>query len=174
MTEVIAQAKNIRLLLLDVDGIFTDGVLYLGEQEYNTKGFHIQDGLGIKLLIRTGLQIGIISGKKADYLPGRFQSIGIKHIYLGYEEKLPVYEQLKKKLNIADHEIAYMGDDLLDLPILTRVGLAVTVPDGNDAVKKYVHYITQRMGGRGAVREVCDLIMHAQGHYDSVLKSFLI
>lgn len=173
MTDVMAKASKIRLLLLDVDGIFTDGVVYIGSDDQIRKGIHIQDGLGIKLLSRTGLSIGVISGKKADYLIIRFQNIGIEHIYLGYEEKLPVYEQLKTKLKLNDNEIAYMGDDLLDLPILTRVGLAVTVTDANEAVKPYTHLITQRPGGHGAVREVCDLIMKAQGKYQSVINSYL-
>lgn len=171
--DIIAQASKIRLLLLDIDGILTDGMVYVGSDEQIRKGMHIQDGLGIKLLARTGMSIGVISGKKADYLRERLQSIGIEHIYLGYEEKLPVYEQLKSTLKLNDAQIAYMGDDLLDLPLLKRVGLAVTVPDGNDAVKPYTHFVTKRAGGHGAVREICDLIMQAQGKYQSVIDSFL-
>lgn len=170
---LVTSAKAIRLLLLDIDGIMTDGIIYYGPQGMQYKGFHIQDGLGIKLLQQIGVQVGIISGKKADYIYERLTSLNIDHIYLGYENKLPIYEKLRTTLGLKPEQVAYMGDDLLDIAILQRVGLSITVPDGNPIVQRYTAMITKRTGGKGAVREVCDFIIQAQDQEQAVINSFL-
>ena len=174
MDHFIEKAKSIRLLILDVDGVLTSGILYYGNDGFEMKGFNIHDGLGIKLLQKTGVTVAIISGKNSQAVVRRLQELTIEHVYLGHNDKLPIYEQLKQKLKLEDHEIAYIGDDLPDLPILTRVGLAITVPQAPAIIKEHVDFITEKKGGKGAVREACDLIMQAQGRYQSVIQSYLI
>lgn len=171
--EITAKAKKIKLLILDVDGVLTTGALYYGSQGFEMKGFHIHDGLGIKLLQKTGVTVAIISGKRSEAVERRVDELQIKHVYLGHENKIPCYEELRKKLNVEDHEIAYMGDDLPDLPLLKRVGLAITVPITPKIIAQSVDFITEKKGGKGAVREVCEFIMQAQDTYESVVQSYL-
>lgn len=174
MSTLEDKAKEIRLLILDIDGILTNGVLYYGNADIEMKGFHVHDGIGLKLLRKTGVQVAIISAKKSQSIEKRIQDLRIEHAYFGHEEKLPVYEELKKKLNLTDKQIAYVGDDLPDLPILRRVGFSMTVPNAPEIIRKYVHLVTKNKGGKGAVREVCEFIMKAQDQYESVLQSYLI
>lgn len=171
---VIKKAKAIRLLILDVDGVLTNGVIYYGNKEWEVRGFHIHDGLGIKLLQKTGVVVAVISGKKSEAVAKRMNDLSIQHAYLGHDDKLPVYENLKKKLKLKDNEIAYMGDDLPDLPILRRVGLAISVPQAPEIIKQHVDIITECQAGYGAVREVCELIMVAQDQYKTVIQSYII
>lgn len=169
------KAKSIRLFILDVDGILTTGALYYGQNGIEEmRGFHIHDGLGIKLLQRTGIPVAIISGKKSAPVAKRLQDLQIQHVYLGHENKLPPYEELKQSLQLQDHEIAYMGDDLPDLPILRRVGFSATVAQAPGIIKQHVDMITKNKPGKGAVREVCEFLMEAQGSFESVLQSYLI
>lgn len=167
------QAKDIRLLILDVDGILTSGVVHYGSQGAELKAFHLHDGMGIKLLQKTGIHVAIISAKKSAAVSHRLNDLHIQHAYLGYENKLPAYDELKKTLHLSDDQIAYMGDDLPDLPILRRVKLAITVPQAPDIIKQHTHLITQKKGGKGAVREVCDMLMEAQGLYQSAIQNYL-
>jgi 3-deoxy-D-manno-octulosonate 8-phosphate phosphatase (KDO 8-P phosphatase) len=171
--QVTEQAKKIRLLILDVDGVLTTGALYYGNNDFEMRGFHIHDGLGIKLLQKANIKVAIISGKKSEMVERRMKDLNIEHAYLGHENKLPAYEDIKKKLQIADHEIAYMGDDLPDLPILRRVGFPISVPTAPKIIQQHVAYITKIKPGKGAVREVCELILEAQGQLQSVLQSYL-
>jgi 3-deoxy-D-manno-octulosonate 8-phosphate phosphatase (KDO 8-P phosphatase) len=174
MSAAIEKAKAIRLLILDVDGVLTSGVIYYGSDGREMKGFHIHDGLGIKLLQKTGVIVAIISGKNSEAVSRRIKDLNIRHFYLGQEDKLPAYEDLKQRLKIQDHEIAYMGDDLPDLPLLRRAGLAITVPQAPETIKQHVDYITKLKAGKGAVREACEFIMETQDHYQSVIQSYLI
>lgn len=178
MQAVNEKAKSIRLLLLDVDGVLTTGAIYYGNHSANNdalefKGFHVHDGFGIKLLQSTGVQVGIISAKSSPAVARRLADLKIELVFLGYEEKLPAYEAIKQKLGFSDQEIAYMGDDLPDLPVLQRVGLSMTPPQAVAEVKQRVDYITENKAGKGAVREACELIMKAQGSYQSVIQSYL-
>ena len=173
MEAVILKAKALKLLILDVDGVLTNGLIYYDKTGVIMKGFHIQDGLGIKLLQKTGVTVAVISAKPAELVVKRLEDLHIKHYYLGHENKLPAYEELKNKLKLQDNEIAYMGDDLPDLPLLCRVGLAITVPNAAWPLSCYVDLITKNKAGKGAVREACEFIMKAQGQYDSVLQSYL-
>lgn len=170
--DVTHKAKRIKLLILDVDGVLTDGTLYYANNGDELKRFHIHDGLGIQLAQQAGIEIAIISGKNSEPLSRRIQELGIKHAYLGCQNKLPPYEELKTKLTINDDEIAYMGDDLPDLPLLQRAGVAITVPNAVADVKQHVDYITHLPGGQGAVREACVLLLKAQSRYQDVLKSY--
>lgn len=172
MSNVEEKAKHIRLLILDVDGILTSSIIYYGSENITLKGFHTHDGVGIKLLQKTGVPVGIISAKTSDGVLKRADELNIEYVYLGQEEKIVAYEKLKIKLALDDHEIAYMGDDLPDLPILRRVGLAITVPQAPELIKQHVDIITQKKGGKGAVREICEFLMNVQGRFDSVIQSY--
>lgn len=173
MPGIEEKIKSIRLLLLDVDGILTSGVIFYGEDNISLKGFYIQDGLGIKLLQKSSVSVGIISAKISKAVSKRAEELQIEYVYLGQEEKITAYETIKTKLKLNDHEIAYMGDDLPDLPVLKRVGLAITVPQASEIIKQHVDIITKNKGGQGAVREICELIMNTQGHFNSVIQSYL-
>lgn len=163
----------IQLLVLDVDGVLTSGSVYYSNQGLEMKAFHIQDGLGLKLLQKAGLEIAVISAKQSDIVERRLKELNVSHVYLGYEEKLPAFEDLKIKTKLDNKQIAYMGDDLLDMPILKRVGFSITVPGAPDIIKQEVHWITKKRGGRGAVREACDFILHTKKIYDQVIQSYM-
>ena len=173
MQHLIEKAKTIRLLILDVDGTLTSGVIYYGNQGAELKGFHIHDGMGIKLLQKAGIKIAVITAKKSEAVAKRMSDLNIEHVYFGQEEKLAAYENLKQTLQLSDNEIAYMGDDLPDLPLLRRVNLAITVPNAPLIIKQHADLITKKKPGKGAVREVCEFILEAQNHYQSVLQSYL-
>ncbi len=173
LSKVSAQASRIKLLVLDVDGVLTDGKLFFDHQGNEYKSFHAQDGHGIKLLRQTGVEVAVISGRKSNAVSLRMESLGIAHVYQGHEDKRAAFQELLAALGIKPEQVAYVGDDLLDLPIMARAGLAIAVHDAIDAVKQHAHWCTRRCGGQGAVREVCDLIMQAQGHYDAIIESYL-
>ncbi len=173
-TLVQQKAKTIRLLILDVDGVMTSGHIYYGADNLELKGFHVHDGLGIEWLQKTGVDVAIISAKKSAATLHRAQILKIKHVYLGNSHKLPAYEELKQTLNLQDEQIAYMGDDLPDLPLLRRAGLAITVPQAPYIIQQHAHLITEIKAGDGAVREVCQFIMEAQHTYDAIIESYQI
>lgn len=151
--------KKIKLLLLDVDGVMTDGGIYISNSGDESKKFNVQDGYGISKLQRTGIQVGIITGRLSNIVARRAEELGITEVYQNLDNKLEVYESIKKKLNLSDADIAYIGDDEFDLPVLERVGFSATPIDAVPIMKKRVHYVCTRGGGNGAVREVIDLIL---------------
>lgn len=171
--KVYEKAAHIKLLILDVDGVLTDGKLFFDHQGNEYKCFNAQDGHGIKLLRQTGVEVAVISGRKSPAVTLRMNNLGITHVYQGYEDKRPAFKELLDSLHITPIQAAYVGDDLLDLPVMSRVGLAIAVNDAVATVKQHAHWHTQRKGGQGAVREVCDLLMQAQGHYDAVVNAYL-
>ncbi len=173
MQALVEKAKKIRLVIFDVDGILTNGILTFTCQGHEHKQFHAHDGQGLKLLMDSGIQIGIITARQSTVVKNRMDELGVKHVYQGNGDKLPAYEDLKKQLQLSDEEIAYMGDDLPDLPMLRRVGLAITVPNAPNIIHQYAHWVTRLKGGKGAVREVCDFILEAQGTYQAVIDKFL-
>ena len=158
-----SKAKKIKLLLLDVDGVLTDGRIILDNQGNELKAFHVRDGHGIKLAQRAGIVIGIITGRKAEVVSVRARELGIGEVHQGALQKIGVYEALLEKYGLRDDEAAFIGDDIVDVGILKRVGFAVTVADCDPAVKPYADMITQSKGGRGAVREVINLLLASQG-----------
>ncbi len=170
---IVEKAKKLKLLILDVDGVLTDGKLFFDNEGNEYKSFHARDGHGIKLLRQTGVEVAVISGRKSNSVALRMKSLGIDHIYQGHEDKRAAFNELLTKVGVTSEQVAHVGDDLLDLPIMTRVGLAIAVNDANFAVKKHADWCTTTPGGQGAVREVCDFIMQAQGHFDDVLNTFL-
>lgn len=159
--------QKIRLLLLDVDGVMTDGRIIYNNQGMETKAFDVKDGHGMKMLQRAGIAIGIITGRQSEVVSFRAAELGIDILYQGAKDKLIPYQEILVKLGLADEEIAYVGDDVIDIPILRRVGFAATVADAVEDVKPYVHYVTRREGGRGAVREVCDLLLKESGLWET-------
>jgi 3-deoxy-D-manno-octulosonate 8-phosphate phosphatase (KDO 8-P phosphatase) len=163
---------KIRLLLLDVDGVLTDGRITYDSQGAESKSFDVKDGHGLKLLQRAGVQVGIITGRCSDIVALRARELGIDILYQGAKDKLEPYNQILQRLDLRDENVAYMGDDLVDLPVLQRVGFAVTVADAVDDLKPLVHHVTRRPGGRGAVREVCDLLLKEAGHWDEVTRRY--
>lgn len=174
MTEdAIARARRIKLIAFDIDGVMTDGTLFLCDDGKEYKGFNSLDGHGLKMLKRTGIELAIITGRNSRVVEHRAKNLGIDIIHQGAEDKLAVYEALCRELNIACEETAYMGDDVVDLPVMRRAGLAITVPAAPDMVKAYSQYITRREAGRGAVREACEAIMRAQGTLDAALAPYL-
>jgi 3-deoxy-D-manno-octulosonate 8-phosphate phosphatase (KDO 8-P phosphatase) len=170
---LMTKACNIRLLALDVDGVLTDGSIIYTSQREQVQSFHVHDGLGLKLLSMAGIHVAILSSRSSHALAIRAEELGIKLVYQGLSDKIEVYERIKEKLEIKDKEIAYIGDDWVDLPLLQKAGLAIVVADATQSMKGYADYITQQPGGRGAVREVCELILKAQNRRSEFLNRYL-
>lgn len=170
---LLSRAKLIKLVAFDVDGVMTDGGLYLSDSGDEFKRFNTLDGLGIKLLKASGVQVAIITGRTSKCVALRAQNLGVEHVYQGVEHKLNALNDLLDKLKLTRDAAAYMGDDVVDLTVLRNVGLAISVPDAPQLVREHANYITQRRGGHGAVREACELIMHAQGTLDGQLAQYL-
>lgn len=165
--------KGIRLLALDVDGVLTDGGLYLADSGEEFKRFNSLDGHGLKMLKASGVELAIITGRTSRCVELRAKNLGITRLYQGVEHKWPAMQGLLAELKLAPDAAAYMGDDVVDLPVMRRVGLAITVPGSPQLVRDHAHYLTQREGGHGAVRETCELIMAAQGTLDKQLAVYL-
>jgi len=170
---VLKKAQKIKFLLLDVDGVLTDGKIIIDEYGKEIKHFNVLDGMGIKLLQKIGVEVGIVSSRTSLVVEHRAKELGIKILIQGELEKLKAYENLLKEKNLKDEEVAYIGDDWVDLPILRKVGLAIGVPNAWYPVNKYVDYVTKHPGGEGAVREVCDLILKAKGKWEELLNFYL-
>jgi 3-deoxy-D-manno-octulosonate 8-phosphate phosphatase (KDO 8-P phosphatase) len=167
------KARSIRLLIVDVDGVLTRGNLVYTKDGIAYKTFNVHDGLGLKLLQQSGVQVGIITTCKSDIIKKRAQDLGVQHLYQGYDDKLIPYQELKEKVGLSDAQIAYVGDDLPDLPIIRRVGLGMTVANAPLIMQQHAAYVSKVSGGRGAVREICELIMKAQGTYSGIIESYL-
>jgi 3-deoxy-D-manno-octulosonate 8-phosphate phosphatase (KDO 8-P phosphatase) len=158
-----AKIKKIKLLLLDVDGVMTDGRIILDNQGNELKAFHVRDGHGIKMAQRAGIIVGIITGRKSEVVNIRARELGIQDVHQGTYEKIAVFDSIVLKYKLRDEEVAYMGDDIVDIEIFKRAGIAVTVADADPVVKPHVDLITKAEGGKGAVREFINLIMKNQG-----------
>jgi len=169
-SKLIAKARKIRMLLLDVDGVLTDGKIYLDDHGLEMKSFDLHDGHGIKLLHKAGIQVGIISGRSSTSVNVRAKQLAIEEIHQGVADKMKVYEEILHRHQLKDEEIAYIGDDLVDLPLLRRAGLSVVVANAHDAVKRDVDWVTKRGGGSGAVREVVDYLLKAQGKWSKLIE----
>lgn len=166
-------AAPIKLIIFDVDGVLTDAQVYFDGDSSLIKSFHTQDGLGMQLLLKTGVDIGIITSHQSPAVTARMNQLGIQHVYQGHSNKIPAYEELLTQLHLKDFQVAYMGDDVTDLRLIRRAGLGISVPNAHEIVKKYARYITRQRGGYGAVREVCDLLMKVQNTYESVYHAYL-
>jgi len=173
MQDIQAKAAQIRMVVFDVDGVLTDGRLFIGDDGQEYKAFNSKDGHGMRMLLDAGVDIGIITGRTSEVVRIRMESLGINLVYQGRREKLPAYEELKAATGLADEQIAFVGDDVVDLPVMRRAGLAVCVQDAHNLVKQHAHWITPSRGGYGAARDVCELLMDARGVLADTLAAYL-
>ena len=173
MNELIEKASKIKCLICDVDGVLTDGLLYIDDNGKETKSFNVQDGVGLKLLMAAGIEIAVITTSINEVIDNRMRQLGITHYFKGQVEKQTAFQQLKNSLNLPCDQFAYIGDDLPDLPIMQQVGLGIAVANAVVQVKEFADWQTEKTGGRGAVREVCDFILNAQGKAEAALKRYL-
>lgn len=171
--ELQAKLSRIKLLILDVDGTLTDGLIYYGNDGEILKAFHIHDGLGMHLLKKAGIDVAIITAKQSEAVAHRMRELGLTHVYLGQNDKRPAYDTLKTTLNLNDEAIAYMGDDLPDLCLMQRAGVSFTLKNAAPRMHEHADYITRKKAGRGAVREVCELILEAQQKLESLIHPYL-
>jgi len=169
---VRTKAEKIRLLLLDVDGVLTDGQIIIDDQGVESKHFDVRDGQGISLLKRAGVDVGFITGRTSKIVQLRARELGIQIVYQGIQDKRDAYDKIKDRCGLKDHQIAYVGDDIIDLPILRRAGLAITVKDGWSGLRRLVDYVTEASGGRGAVREVAELLLKAMRKWPGMTRGF--
>jgi 3-deoxy-D-manno-octulosonate 8-phosphate phosphatase (KDO 8-P phosphatase) len=160
---LVKRARAVRLAIFDVDGVLTDGTIYIGKRGEEFKAFNILDGHGLKMLREAGVTTAILSGRSHKAVDRRAKELSIDHVIQGRSEKIPEFEKLVKRLGVPESSCAYMGDDLPDLAVMRRCGLAVAVANAVDAVKSEAHYVTRAAGGHGAVREACELILRARG-----------
>ena len=170
---LLSRAKLIRLMAFDVDGVMTDGGLYLSDSGEEFKRFNALDGHGLKMLKASGVEVAIITGRTSRCVEARAQNLGITHVYQGVVEKLDAMINLLNQLELSRDAAAYMGDDVVDLTVMRHVGLSISVPESPQLVREYSDYVTQRNGGHGAVREACELIMSAQGTLNAQLAQYL-
>jgi len=171
--QIIAAAEKIKLLILDVDGVFTDGSIILDNKGNEFKAFHVRDGHGIKMLIRAGVRVAIITGRNSKVVDRRAKELGIAEVYQKSFNKITDYNHIKKKFSLNDSEIAYVGDDIVDLPLIKRVGLSFAVADAPEEVRLHVSAVTKNRGGRAAVREVTDIIIKAKGLWNKIIDGYL-
>lgn len=163
------KAKNIKLVILDVDGVMTDGHIIIDDNGVESRNFDIKDGMGVVVLMMSGVEVAIITSKKSVAVRHRAEELKIKRFYEGIKKKTEPYEEMLKDMGITDEQVCYVGDDLVDLSMMKRVGLPVAVADAVQDVKDRAEYVTQARGGRGAVREVAEMILKTQGKWDAIL-----
>ncbi|UCX06053.1 3-deoxy-manno-octulosonate-8-phosphatase KdsC [Shewanella glacialimarina] len=165
--DIWLRAQKIKLLICDVDGVFSDGRIYLNNSGEESKAFHTRDGYGVRSILTSGINVAVITGRKSKIVENRMTALGIKDIYQGIDDKFTPYEELIRKYNVTAEQVAYIGDDMVDLPVMKVVGLAVSVADGHPYVKQHCHMITTIKGGNGALRELTDLLLLSQNKFES-------
>ena len=171
--DVTARARGVRLAIFDVDGVLTDGALYLTDAGEEIKAFNTLDGHGLKMLRESGVTVAIITGRTSQSVALRAKNLGIDLVFQGVTDKAQTFAELIAARGLAAQAAAYMGDDVVDLPVMRRCGFAASVPDAPLIVRTHAHYVTRAAGGRGAARELCELVMHAQGTLDAALAPYL-
>ncbi len=169
----LAKAASVRLMIFDVDGVLTDGGLFYGDEGEVFKRFNALDGHGIKMMQQYGTAAAIITARQSPYVLRRARDLGIAHVFQGIHDKRQAFEQLLQQVQLGPQDCGYLGDDIIDLPVLTRVGFKACVANGHREVKSRSDYVTQATGGNGAVREICDLVLAAQGNYEAALAPYL-
>jgi 3-deoxy-D-manno-octulosonate 8-phosphate phosphatase (KDO 8-P phosphatase) len=169
---VKAAAGRVRLLIVDVDGVLTDGRIVLDNHGNELKFFHVRDGHGLKLLQRAGIEVAIVTGRESEVVERRAAELGIRLVHQGSKRKLEAYESILRETGLGEEEVAYVGDDIVDVPVMRRAGFSAAVADAEEYVKEAAMYVTERPGGRGAVREITDLILKAGGHWDGVTERY--
>lgn len=173
MKDILDKASQIKLLIFDVDGVLTDGSLFLGDDGQEYKAFHSRDGHGIKMLQRHGVRCAVITGRTSRVVEHRMLNLGIELVYQGQHDKLEGFADLLDRVQLSPQQVAYVGDDVVDLPVMRKVGLAIAVQDAHPWVLKHAHWQTPRGGGRGAARDVCELLLEARGVLRQELESYL-
>ncbi len=170
--DILKAAKNIKLVILDVDGVLTDGSIILDNEGNEFKSFHVRDGHGIKMLIKAGFKIAMITGRYSKVVERRARELGITDVYQKCFDKTVAYRHLVEKYSVSSVEVAYIGDDIVDLPLLHKSGFSVAVSDAEEEAKKAAMMITKNKGGRGAVREVCDFLLKAKGLWEGIIDEY--
>jgi 3-deoxy-D-manno-octulosonate 8-phosphate phosphatase (KDO 8-P phosphatase) len=173
MQDILNKAADIRLIIFDVDGVLTDGRLFITNGGEEIKAFHSRDGHGMKMLQNTGVNVAVITARTSNIVSHRMNELGIKHVFQGQKDKVPAFRDLMTKLGLQPEQVAYVGDDVIDLPVMLKVGLAVAVQDAHHLVKKHAHWQTPNNGGQGAARDICELIMEAQNTLDEQMGHYL-
>jgi 3-deoxy-D-manno-octulosonate 8-phosphate phosphatase (KDO 8-P phosphatase) len=163
--------QNVKLLVCDVDGVFSDGKIYMGNQGEELKTFHTLDGYGIKAIMKIGIDVAIVTGRQSKIVQNRMQALGVKHIIQGQEEKRSAVESLQKQLSISKQQTASVGDDMPDIGMFNASSIAFSVNNGHPYVKQRAHYVTTTLGGSGAIREICDLLLQANNKLDEIYGS---
>ncbi|NIP73865.1 MAG: 3-deoxy-manno-octulosonate-8-phosphatase KdsC [Gammaproteobacteria bacterium] len=172
MDDILDRARRVRLVIFDVDGVLTDGSLFIGDDGQEYKAFNSRDGHGMKMLRNSGVEVAIITGRTSEVVKHRVADLGITHVYQGQLDKVAAFEHLVQRLGMDHAQTAYVGDDVVDLPVMRRVGFAVAVQDAHELVRKHAHWQTPNGGGRGAARDVCELIMEAQGNLEAEMHKY--
>lgn len=165
-TDILTRAAGVRVLICDVDGVLSDGLIYMGNQGEELKAFNVRDGYGIRCLITTGIPVAIITGRQSQLVADRAATLGITLLYQGQSDKVLAFNQILNTLSLTPDQVAYIGDDLIDWPVMQQVGLSVAVADAHPLLIEKADYTTHIAGGRGAVRELCDLILLSQGKFE--------
>ncbi len=174
MSSAAELAKSVKAIIFDVDGVLTDGGLYRSDDGQEIKRFHAADGLGIRMLSDAGIKIAVITGRESNVVRHRCSELRIDHLVQGAKDKLPAFESLCRDMDLTAKEFAYMGDDIIDLPVMRRVALALTVPNANAEVSKIAHWTSARPGGNGAAREACELLLKSQNLYESAIERYMV
>lgn len=170
---LIERALKTKLMIFDVDGVLTDGRIYMNEAGEEMRSFNVLDGQGLRMLRASGVQLAAVSTRVSKAVEVRAAATGIEHVFQGVEDKLEVFNHLLEKLGMERDHVGYMGDDIVDIPVMRRCGLSIAVPDSPSLIRETAHYVTTTRGGRGAVREACEFIMQIQGTYDRQLARYL-
>jgi 3-deoxy-D-manno-octulosonate 8-phosphate phosphatase (KDO 8-P phosphatase) len=172
--EVRERAARVKLLVLDVDGVMTDGSIIMDHKGKEIKAFNVRDGHGLRLLREAGIEVAILTGRNSSVVQKRADDLGIprRRVHQGVRDKVGAYQEIAREVGITDDEACFVGDDVVDIPLLNRVGIPIVVGDGAPEAKRFARYVTQSSGGKGAVREVCDLLLQAQGKWDAVIRRY--
>ena len=167
---MVDKLKNIKLLLLDVDGVLTDGSITYNDKGQETKQFNVKDGFGIKVLMSVGIQLGIVTGRRSKALTHRCNDLGISLVFDGISDKASVLDEIQQRTGISADNTAFVGDDIPDLALMRRIGVSIAVADAHENVRAYADWVTSAPGGAGAVREVCEAILKSQGIWENILE----
>ena len=173
MQDIIEKAKNIELVIFDIDGVMTDGSLFFDNHGGEYKAFHSLDGHGLRMLQECGVKVAVITGRKSELVKHRMNDLGVTLLYQGYRDKTPAFAALLEEVGLEKDQITYVGDDVVDLPIMSQLNFAIAVQNAHPFVKQHAHWITDRSGGRGAVRDVCEFILESKGLLNDKLHSYL-
>jgi 3-deoxy-D-manno-octulosonate 8-phosphate phosphatase (KDO 8-P phosphatase) len=171
--DIIDKAKKIELVIFDIDGVMTDGGLFFDNQGGEYKAFNSLDGHGLRMLQECGVRVAVITGRKSELVEHRMRDLGVSLIYQGYRDKKPAFQALLKEVGLQKDQITYVGDDVVDLPVMSQLDFAIAVQNAHPFVKQHAHWITNRSGGKGAVRDVCEFLLEARGMLDEKLHSYL-